>query len=71
MKNVKCIKKNNMEIMMNDEADENIGELFESFRKIYYNKFEEFIKGNDSAFDYLHLCIINVIESIRIVVDHI
>ena len=27
MKNVKCIKKN-MEIMMNDETDENIGELF-------------------------------------------
>ena len=59
------------EIVMNDEADENIGELFESFRKRYYNKFEESIKGNDSVFDYLHLCIINVIESIRIVVDHI
>ena len=45
----------NIEIMMNDEADEVIEELFETLKKRYQNKLEEPMKGSEFAFDYVHL----------------
>ena len=37
----------NIEIMMSDEPDEVIEELFETLKKRYQNKFEEPMKGSD------------------------
>ena len=44
-----------IKIMMNDEADEVIEELFESLKKRYQNKLEESMKGSEFVFDYVHL----------------
>ena len=41
-------KNGDIEIMMNDEADEVVDELFESLKKRYQNKLEESMK--DSKF---------------------
>ena len=43
-----------IEIMINDEADEIIKELFDSLKKIYQNKLE-WIKGSEFVFDYVQL----------------
>ena len=40
--------------MMNDEADEVIKELFDSFKNRYQNNLES-MKGTESVFDYVHL----------------
>ena len=55
MKNVKCIQKENIEIMRNDKTDDVIEELCESLKKRYQNKFEEPMKGSEIVFDYVHL----------------
>ena len=47
-------KNGDIEIMMNDEADEVVDELFESLKKRYQNKLEESMK-EVNLFDYVHL----------------
>ena len=48
-------KGDNIVIIMNDEADEFIKELFQSCRKRYQNKLEESLKDSEFLFDYVHL----------------
>ena len=47
-------KSNNIEIMINDKADEVIKELFDSFTNRYQNNLE-LMKGSEFIFDYVHL----------------
>ena len=47
-------KSDNIEIMINDEADEVIKELFDSVKNRYQNNLES-MKGSEFAFDYVHL----------------
>ena len=48
-------KSDNIAIMVNDEADGVIKELFELLIKIYQNKLLGWMKGNEFAFDHIHL----------------
>ena len=48
------LKSDNMETMINNEADEVIKEHFDSLRNRYQNNLES-MKGSDFAFDYVHL----------------
>ena len=45
---------NNLEIMINDEADEVIKQLFDSLENRYQNNLES-MKDSDFAFDYVNL----------------
>ena len=45
---------NNIEIMINDEADEVIKELFESLKNRYQNNSES-MKDNELVFNYVQL----------------
>ena len=63
-------KSDNMETMINDESDEVIKELFDSFKNIYQNNLES-IKGSKFVFDYIHLMHYKCHKKIRIVVDYI
>ena len=45
----------NMEIMINDKADEVAEEMFESLRNRYQNNLEKLMKGSEFVFDYVHL----------------
>ena len=45
---------NNIEIMINDEADEVIKELFDSLKNRYQNNSES-LKDNELDFDYVQL----------------
>ena len=47
----------NTKIMINDEADEAIEELFKSLLNRYQNKLEKFMKSNEFHFNYVHLLI--------------
>ena len=47
-------KSNNIEIMINDEADEAIEKLFESLKNRYQNNLES-MRGSEFVFDYVHL----------------
>ena len=47
-------KSDNIEIMINDEADEVIEELFQSFKNRYQNNLES-MKGSELVFDYVQL----------------
>ena len=47
-------KSDNIEIMMNDEADEVIKELFDSIKNAYRNNLDS-IKGSEFVFDYIYL----------------
>ena len=47
-------KNGNIEIMINDEADEVMEELFDSLKNRYQNNLES-MKGNDFVFDYVQL----------------
>ena len=47
-------KSNNIEIMINDETDEGIEELFDSIKNRYQNNLES-MKGSDFVFDYVQL----------------
>ena len=62
-------KQDNKEIMINDEADEVIKELFHSLKNRYRNYLEK-MTGSELFFMLIY-CIINVIELIWIVVNHI
>ena len=46
-------KTDNIEIMINVEADEVIKELFDSLKDRYQNNLES-MKGSESVFDYVH-----------------
>ena len=47
-------KSDNIEIMINDEVDEVIKELFNSLKDRYQNNLES-MKGSQFVFDYVHL----------------
>ena len=47
-------KSDNMEIMINDEADKVIEERFKSLANRYQNNLES-MKGSEFVFDYVHL----------------
>ena len=47
-------KSDNIEIMINDEAEEVIKELFHSLKNRYQNNLE-YLKGNEFVFQYVHL----------------
>ena len=47
-------KSDNIEIMINDEADEVIKELFDSLKNRYQNNLES-MKGSAFISDYVHL----------------
>ena len=47
-------KSNNIEIMISDEEDEVIEELFDSIKNSYQNNLE-LIKDSYFVFDYVHL----------------
>ena len=48
-------KSDNIEIMMNAEADEVIEERFKSLQSRYQNNLEKLMKGSEFLFDYVHL----------------
>ena len=48
------LKSDNIEIMMNDKADEITEELFDSLKN-KYQKNLELMKGSEFVFDYVHL----------------
>ena len=48
-------KSDNKEIIINDEADEVIEELFKSLLNRYQNNLEESMKGSNFVFHYVHL----------------
>ena len=64
-------QKDDIEIMINDKADEVIEELFKPLLNRYQNNLKKSMKGSEFIFDYVHYCIIDVIKSIGIMVDHI
>ena len=47
-------KSDNIEIMINDEANEVVKELFDSLRNRYQNNLES-MQGSKFVFDYVHL----------------
>ena len=47
-------KNDNIEIMVNDEADEVMKKLFKSLKNRYQNNLES-MKGSEFVFDYVHL----------------
>ena len=51
-------KSDNIEIMINNEADEVIKELFKSLKKLYQNNLES-IKGSEFIFNYVRLLYYN------------
>ena len=63
-------KSDNIEIMINDEADEVIKELFDSLKNRYQSNLE-LMKCSEFVFDYVQYCIINVIKYIPIMEGHI
>ena len=54
-------KSDNKEIMINDEVDKVIKELFDSLKNRYQNNLEP-VKGNEFIFNCVHFCIITVIK---------
>ena len=48
-------KSDNTEVMINDEADEAIEELFKSLLHRYQNNLEKLMRVSKFAFDYVHL----------------
>ena len=47
------LKSENIEIMINHEANEVIKELFDSFKNRHLNNLES-MKGSEFVFDYVH-----------------
>ena len=54
-------RSDNIEIMINDEADEAIKELFDSLKNRYQNNLES-VKGSSLSLIMFVYCIINVIK---------
>ena len=52
---VRHSKSDNIEIMINDKANEVIKELFKLMKNRYQNNLEELMKGNDFVSDCIHL----------------
>ena len=52
----------NIKIMINDEVDEGIKELFKSLQKRYQNNLEKSMKVNEFVLSYVHIIIINAIK---------
>ena len=48
------LKTDNIEIIINDEADEVTKQLFDSLKNRYQNNFES-VKGSEFVFDYIQL----------------
>ena len=48
-------KSDNIEIMINDDADEIIEEFFKSSLNRYKSNLEKLTKGSECVFDYFHL----------------
>ena len=48
-------KRNNIEIMINNETDEVIEEIFKSILHRYQNNLDKSMKGSAFVFDYIHL----------------
>ena len=48
-------KRNNIEIIINDKADEVIEGIFKSLLNRYQNNLEKAIRGSDFVFDYVYL----------------
>ena len=64
-------KSNNIEIIINDEADEVIRELFDSLKNRYQSNIES-MKDSAFVFNYVHLLYYkNIIKQIQILWDHI
>ena len=61
-------KSDNTKIMMNDEADEVIKQLFDSLKNRYQNNLES-MEVSDFVFNYIYLLYYNIHEII--VVEHI
>ena len=54
-------KSDNIKIMVNDQAEEVIKELFDTLKDKYQNNLES-MKGSEFVFDCVLYCIINVIK---------
>ena len=63
-------KSDNKEIMINDEADEVIKELFDSLKNIYQNNLDS-MKGSEFIFNYVHLLYYKCDKINPNVVDHL
>ena len=48
-------KSDNMEIMINSNADKVVKELFESFKNRYQNNLEKKVEGSEFVLDYVAL----------------
>ena len=58
-------KSNNIEIMINNEADELIKELFDALKNIYQNTMES-MKGGEFVFNFVQNCSRPYIDSLLI-----
>ena len=52
------LKSDNIETMINDDADEVIEELFKSLQNRYQNNLENSMKGGEFAFDNVHFFVL-------------
>ena len=64
-------KSDNIEVVINDEADEVIEELFKSLLNRYQNNLEKLMKGSEFGFDCVQLFYYKCHKKIRIVVDYV
>ena len=63
-------KSDNIEAIINDEADEVIEELFDLIKNRYQNNLQS-MKGSEFVFDYVQLLYHKCHKKIPIVVDHL
>ena len=52
------LKSDNIENMINDDADEVIEELFKSLQNRYQNNLEKSMKGSEFVFDNVHFFVL-------------
>ena len=52
------LKSDNIENMINDDADEVIEELFKSIQNRYQNNLENLMKGSEFVFDNVHFFVL-------------
>ena len=52
------LKSDNIENMINDDADEVIEELFKSLQNRYQNNLENLMKGSEFVFDNVHFFVL-------------
>ena len=63
-------KSDNIEVIINDEADEVIEELFDLIKNRYQNNLQS-MKGSEFVFEYVQLLYYKCHKKIPIVVDHL